>query len=100
MTPEILSAIAGVVISLAFFYIPGLNSWYAALPGDRKRLVMLGALLIAALGVYLLACSPYAGQFNIPITCDDSGWIALLKAFVAAAIANQTTFLIAPARKE
>jgi hypothetical protein len=92
MTAEQLSMIAGVVLSLAFSYIPGLKDWYASLEGTRKRLVMLGVLLISALAVFGLSCA----RLWIVVSCDQAGAIQLVTNFVAALISNQATFLISP----
>ena len=46
VTPEFLAAVAGVVLSLAFSYVPGLRDWYEALAGEFKRLIMAGVLLV------------------------------------------------------
>ena len=46
MNPEVLSAAAGVLLSLAFSYLPGLNGWFSSLDGTHKRLVMLAALVL------------------------------------------------------
>jgi len=50
MSAQLLSAVAGVLLSLLFSYIPGASDWFAALDGTRKRLVMLGALVLVAAG--------------------------------------------------
>ena len=46
MTSEQLAIAAGILLSLAFNYIPGLNDWYQALEGTYKRLIMLLALVL------------------------------------------------------
>ena len=43
MDSKMLASIAGVVLSLAFFYIPGLSGWYKKQSSQVKSLVMLGA---------------------------------------------------------
>jgi hypothetical protein len=92
MTPEQLAAIAGIVLSLAFSYIPGLSQWYDTLDGDHKRLIMLGSLFVVAGGALGLSCINLLAVF----ACTWAGaWQALLL-FLSAAIANQMTFLVSP----
>ncbi len=100
MTTEELSMIAGMALSLGFRYIPGLNVWYEGLSAEKKRLVMLGLLAAAALAVFALTCSGFTQDgIVIPLTCDRSGAIGLLKTFLLAVISNQAVFLISPRRK-
>lgn len=96
MTAEILAVIAGVVLSLLFSYVPGLNAWFAALESTYKRLIMLGLLLVSAGAVYGLACLGWGASFGIALTCDQAGAIELLKAFGLAAIANQAAYGLSP----
>lgn len=96
MTPEELSAVFGVALSLAFSYIPGVKGWYDALAADYKRLVMLVGLLVIAGGMFALACvGEYAG-----LTCDKPGAILAVRVFIAAAVANQAAFLLTPSAKK
>lgn len=92
MSSELLIVIAGVVLSLAFSYIPGLKDWFDSLFGNEKRLIMLGVLLLSAGGVYALACF---GKYDL-VTCDMSGAWNLLEYFIKAAIANQTAYQLSP----
>lgn len=92
MSPELLASVGGVVLSLAFSYIPGLDTWYAALDGKAKRLVMLGVLFATALAVFGLSCA----KLWVSVTCDQAGAIELVKAFIMAMVANQATFLMSP----
>ena len=91
MENNLLVMIAGVVLSLAFGYVPGLREWYAALDGVRKAQVMAVVLLAAAAGVFVAACySPWQLA-----TCDEAGFWQLVELFIAALIANQATYQIA-----
>ena len=96
---ELISSIAGVLLSLAFSYIPGAKDWFAKLSGEYKRLVMLGSLLLASAAVMLLACTGWAADLGINITCDRPGLVQLLTAFLAAFVSNQATFQITPKSK-
>ena len=94
MTSDQLSAAAGVALSLAFSYVPGLREWFAGLDGEHKRLFMLAALIIVSLGSFALTCGGLLG--GTAIQCSKDGAVNLLWAFVAATIANQAAFLISP----
>ena len=89
MTPEFVSSIAGIVLSLAFTFIPGLNEWYEPLVKSKKQLIMLGALALVTAGAVGLAC---VGWFNSPATCDQVGIEQAVTAFILAAVANQATY--------
>lgn len=73
MSSDKLSALAGVVLSLAFSYIPGLKTWFGGLSSTGKRLVMLAVL------------------------CEQRGAMEIAWAFVAALVANQATYQLSPA---
>ena len=96
MSAETLSLAAGIVLSLIFSYIPGLNAKFTALDPDYKRLIMLGALLVTAFGVFGIACS---GWFEVGIECNQAGAVQLGTAFVLALIANQAAYAISPGSK-
>lgn len=96
MTAESLALVSGVILSLLFSYIPGLNSKYKSLDGVYKRLVMLGLLLLVSGVIYGIACLGWAASIGIAVTCDQAGVIELGKGFVLAMIANQTTYSISP----
>lgn len=81
---------------MLFSYVPGLSKWYGELDEDYRRLMMLGVLLAVSLGVFGIACAGFGVDFGIEVTCDQSGAVALLKAFGAAAIANQTAYKLSP----
>jgi hypothetical protein len=91
MDATIMAGAAGAILALLFGYVPGLKDWYDNLESVAKRLVMLAALAVVALGSFGLSC---AGWFNLPVTCDQAGVEQLLGAFLTALVANQTTYLI------
>lgn len=93
LTPEVLSMIAGIFLSLLFSYVPGLNTKFAAWPGELKRATMLGLLLLTSVVIFSLGCS---GILNAGLTCDKQGIIQLLWSFILAVIANQSVFSISP----
>jgi len=93
MTAQTLSTIAGVVLSLVFSYVPGLNTWFAALGEETKRLTMLGLIVLVAAASFGLGCW---GVLDTAVTCDQDGIIALVTAIIMAAVANQATYKLSP----
>lgn len=93
ISPEILAAIAGAILSLVFSYIPGLNTKYAALDETQKQLIMAGILLLAALGVYGLGCG---GILVVGLTCDRNGLVQLIWIYLLAIMANQSVYKLTP----
>jgi len=91
MTAETLALYGGVVVSLLFGYVPGLSTWFSGLETIYKRLVMALVLLVVAIGVVGLAC---AGYGNVGVTCDQAGLEGVVRAFIAALIANQATYTL------
>jgi hypothetical protein len=98
MNADTLSAMAGVLLSLAFTYIPGLQARYDPIDGVYKRLIMLGLLVLVAGGAFSLACAGWGADLGLELACDRNGLVGLLRALIAALVANQTTFLISPTR--
>jgi len=99
MNAELLSGVAGVILPLLFSYLPGLNKRYEALSGDAKRLIMLGMLALVAGGMYALDCSGILIKIapNVAGICSATdGWVEVVKAFIFAMIANQSTYSISP----
>ena len=96
MTPELLSSISGIALSLAFSYIPGLSPWYDTLTATFKRLIMLALLALTSLSAFGLACLGWLPYFNLDLACDQKGGVELLTAFILALVANQSTYLITP----
>lgn len=95
MTAEQLGAVAGVVLSLAFSYIPGLSDRFAQLEPTIKRLVMAALLLAVAVVALALSCA----QLVITVECSQQGLIGLVNTFIAALVANQAAYLISPQKQ-
>ena len=91
MTDNIVASLAGSLLALLFGYAPGLRAWYEALEPTRKASLMLGLLLIAAALLYLAACYT---PWQLGVTCDEPGAWRLVELFIAAAVANQATYLL------
>ena len=94
MTETTLASLAGIVLSLAFSYIPGLRDKYAALTADYKRLVIIVALLLASAGIFAAGCAGYTAK----VTCDMAGAQVLLGYFITSALANQSTYMLTPSQ--
>ena len=90
MTADELSAIAGMVLSLVFSYIPGVSKWFEGLTSGYKQLTMGVLLLVVAGAIFGLAC----GGVVDTVVCDQAGALGLVKVLIAALIANQSIYLI------
>ena len=90
MSASAISAVAGIIISLALEYIPGLDAWYAKFTPQQKRLVMLGALVLVVAGAFALSCTNLLGLFACTVA---GGWEAVM-ALIAALVANQSVHLV------
>jgi hypothetical protein len=96
MSAEFLAMVAGVVLSLAFSYIPGLSARFDTLSGEGKRLAMLALLFAVAAGSIGLACAGFAADLGLSLTCDRAGIVGTLQAFFLAAMANQAAYALSP----
>lgn len=97
MTPEILAAVASVILSLAFSYIPNLRVWFAGRPKETQQLVMLGLLVLVAAASYGLACAGVLVElFGVELTCDKAGMLGLVRALIFAIMANQGVYQLTP----
>ena len=96
MSAESLALYSGVVLSLVFSYVPGLSTKYAALSDTAKKLIMLGMLALVSVLVVVAACTGFAEDLGIYVTCDRDGFVGVVKAFMLALIANQSALKISP----
>lgn len=96
MNSGTLSATFGVILSLAFSYVPGVKGWYDRQDATRKRLIMAAGLVVIAGAAYGLSCAnnPYLAF----VTCDQDGIAGLVSALIGALVGNQATYLISPKR--
>jgi len=92
----VIAAIAGMVLSLLFSYVPGLNTWFAALESTYKRIIMLVLLFLTSAALVGLACAGLLDFFGVTVTCDQPGIMEVVKAFGIAVIANQAAYPISP----
>lgn len=91
-TPEMLSMIAGAVLSLLFSYIPGLRAWFDGFNSEQKRLIMLVMLALTTGAVFGLACAGFVSG----VACTAAGAQQMVWALVLAVIANQSVYSISP----
>ena len=96
MSVESLALIAGGLLSLLFSYIPGLNTSFAGLGSEVKRLIMAGLLFLVAAVIYGLSCAGVGASFGVDVPCTQEGLLGLINVFVLAVIANQSAFAITP----
>jgi hypothetical protein len=93
VSPEWIVGIAGVLLSLAFSYIPYLRVKYASLSGEVKRLIMLGLLVLVSVVVFMLQCY---GILASNLACDKQGAITLVRYLIIAIVSNQSAYMITP----
>jgi hypothetical protein len=96
MSPQSLSSLLAVLLSLLFSYVPGFSTWYDRFDATRKRLIMLAGLLLITAATFALACSPLSAEIPLGVTCTQSGAWTLVESFILALVANQSTYLISP----
>lgn len=96
MTPEILSSLAGILLSLLASYLPGFSPWFDNLLPNYKRLFMLLLIFAAAVASLGVSCAGWGDLVDPMVACTQAGAVGLIKAFLAALIANQAAYLISP----
>jgi len=94
MTVEQLSHIAGILLSLAIAYIPGIADWYAKKDTRSKAGIMALLLIVVSVGIFALACAHLVANIGLGVTCDKASAIQLVQILIAALIANQAAFLL------
>jgi hypothetical protein len=88
-------SLAGVLISLLFSYVPRAREWFDAHSATEKRIVMLVFLAVATGAIYGGACMGLAQT----VPCTREGALDLLRAFIAAVVANQAAYMLSPQTK-
>lgn len=91
MSAENLGLFAGVVLSLSFSYVPGLNVWFQGLEKQNKQALMGGLLVVVALAIFLLQCG---GIYEFGVICSKDGGVQFLHVLVSALVANQSIYLL------
>jgi hypothetical protein len=88
---SVLLGVVGVGLSLLFSYVPGAKAWLSTF--QNKGAVMLTIVAGVAAVYFGVACTPFAGQFNITLACSQDSVFELLKALFIIASGNQLTYL-------
>lgn len=89
-----ISALAGVLLSLAITYIKPFKAWFDGLEYWPKRLVLALFLVIATALSIGLACLNVVEYVDAGFTCDTVGVTAAVSAFISALVANQAAYQI------
>lgn len=92
MTADLLTGFFAILLSLCLAYIPGLNDWYAGLESAWKRVILAAGLVVVALGSVAIACTGFAADLGLPLTCDRVGFVQVGQALVLALVANQAAY--------
>lgn len=90
MTPDMLIALLGAVLSLVFAYLPWLKDKFDNLPDIWKPILNAGLLLALALALVGLGCLGIVSYF----ACSWLGVLAALKVWFFALLANQLTYQV------
>lgn len=96
MSVEILSAVAGIVLSLLFSYVPGLDVWFASLESKWKQSIMGVCILLVGAVTFALSCTTWGASWGIELTCDQPGAQVMISTVVAALVGNQAIYKISP----
>ena len=87
MTADLISSVAGIVLSLALSYVPGLSKVWDAQPSDTKRAI-LGLLLVAS------AAGAFVWQYQGDVSQLTAHWPGAVQALIAALVASQAAYVV------
>jgi hypothetical protein len=93
MTQDILSSFVGILLSLAFSYIPGFSDWYYTLDKKWRGLVFFLSCLLVASGIFLFSCTNW---FTPVVPCTQQGLEDLIKMLLLAWLTGTATYLASP----
>lgn len=98
MNADLLALLAGAILSLAFSYVPKLRERWSAQDPEVKRIIMAGLLFLVAAAVFGLACAGWLASFlpGIAVECSQAGLLDLVRIYILALAANQSTYSISP----
>jgi hypothetical protein len=88
-----IATIAGVVITLALAYVPGLKAWWEERDSTQKRVVLAALYLAVSAGLYVPSC---LGGPQLVQCSTESIWTVVL-AFLMALISSQSMYTVLPA---
>lgn len=91
MTPEMIAALVGIIVSLALEYIPKFKDWYNSKTDTEQKLIAVGIGFIVVEGAFGLGCL----SLIVPYwPCTWAGeWVAF-QALIAFVLANQTVYAL------
>ena len=95
MSPELLSGMAGGLLSLLASYVPGLKQAYARMDSTKKSLIMAILVILAGIGSAAWSCSAPESSETVA-ACLGVGWRAYAQTILAALVANQAVHRITP----
>jgi len=90
MDAELLASIAGIILSLVFSYIPGVNDWFETLEAKYKQAIMGGLLIVVAGAIFGLSC----GNVIDTVACTQEGAKEAFMVLIDALVANQAVYLL------
>jgi len=93
-TPEVISGIVGVALTLIFAYFPKLRVEYGALSSEAKSGIMLGLLALSSVTIFLLA------HFGVLHTAEPVTWQTLVNVLFVAIATNQPAYKLLPQAKD
>lgn len=97
LSPAAIAATAGVVLSLLFNYVPGLNTRFDRLSADMQRVIMGAMLVLTGIGMALWQCSGESASTTAATLCGDGmNWRAIITNIVFALIGSQSADRISP----
>ncbi len=88
MTPELLVALAGAVLSLLFAYLPWLSDQFNKVPSVWKPILNAGVLLVVALGLVGESCLGIVDYF----ACSAAGVLDAVWLWIIALVGNNLTY--------
>lgn len=91
---ELIAMIVGAFVSVLFSYFPKLNTLFAALQANKKKLIMLGIMILISAGLYAGDC--YLDLWITDLVCGKEGVWRLVTILIASIVGNQGAFSITP----
>jgi hypothetical protein len=90
---DFLALLAGGVLSLVLAYFPWVSAWYNKFDSPHKQFINLVALLFVSLAMFGLSCLGWLEGLGLPpVTCDQPGALALVRAFILALVGSSGTY--------
>lgn len=96
LDPSVIAATAGVILSLLFNYIPGLNTRFDRLSPDMQRFCMGVMIVVAGLVMAVWQCVAVSRTGHYICGTDLIDWRMVLTNIVSALIGNQSADRISP----